>query len=111
MEIWHEIVSGLVTLAAVVGAVKGLTKPILDKLNKITSNEQRLSELESWTKKQQLDLLDMSRKLTMTFEASIALLDNAIVNQNGNGECHKAKAKMESYMRDKLTSLNSYMDE
>lgn len=111
LEDWHLIASLIVTLAGVFTAVKTLTKPIKDKLDKLTAIESRVAHLESWTNNQQSDLLDISDKLTLAFEASLALLDHAIVVQGGNGKCHEAQKNMEEYMHNRLNRLNSCKEE
>ena len=111
MELWQLVTSIVITLAGVFTAVKTLTKPIKDKLDELTSIEKRTAKLESWTEKQQIDLQDVSEKLSLTFNATLALLNHAIVMQNGNGKCHAAQDAMEKYIHNSLTKLNSYKDE
>jgi hypothetical protein len=111
MELWQLVTGLIITAAAIVTAMKTLTAPIKKKLDELTATEKRVQKLESWTEKQQNDLLDMSTKLTLTFDAALALLDHAIVMQNGNGKCHEAQENMEAFMRTKLSRLSSYREE
>ena len=108
MELWQMAATIIITLAGVYTAVKTLTKPIKDKLDEIAKLDTRVRNLERWTDKQQIDLVDMSEKLTLTFDAVLALLDHAITTQNGNGNCHKAQDAMEAYVLNRLKRLNSY---
>jgi hypothetical protein len=108
METWQFISGLLISVGAVIGAVKVIISPVKKRLDKIVSNEERVGKLESWTEKQQNDLEDVSRKLALVFNASLALLDHAIIKQDGNGKCHDAQAAMNDYMQAKLERLQSY---
>jgi hypothetical protein len=108
MEIWQMVTGFVVTIAAVITAMKTITAPIKKKLNDISNIEKRVADLESWTEKQQDDLQDVTEKLTLVFNATLALLDHAITKQGGNGECHKAQEEMNLYIQSKLAQLKSY---
>jgi len=108
--LWQLITGLIITAAAIVTAMKTLTAPIKQKLDELAATEKRVAKLESWSGKQQIDLIDFSKKLGLTFDAGLALLDHAIVMQNGNGKCREVQANMESYMRTKLSRLSSYRE-
>jgi len=95
----------------VIKIVKGIGNETKKPLDKIAESEERITKLESWTSSQQSDMEDINKKLMLVFEGTLALLDHAIITQNGNGKCHDAQAAMEKYMRDKLNKLSSYQEE
>jgi hypothetical protein len=101
MEIWQMVTGFVITIAAVITAMKTITAPIKKKLKDI-------ADLESWTEKQQDDLQDVMNQLALTFNATLALLEHAITKQGGNGECHKAQEEMNLYIQSKMARLNSY---
>jgi hypothetical protein len=111
MQTWQLIAGFLITLASVITALKVIIAPIKKRLDKIVSNEERVGKLESWTEKQQNDLEDVSCKLALVFDASLALLDHAIIKQDGNGKCHDAQTAMNDYIQAKLSRLQSYNEE
>jgi predicted ATPase with chaperone activity len=108
METWQLITGLIITAGAVIGAMKVIVAPIKKRLDKIVSNEERVSKLESWTEKQQSDLEDVSQRVALVFNASLALLDHAIIKQDGNGKCHDAQKAMNNYIQEKLERLQSY---
>jgi hypothetical protein len=108
MELWQMITGLIITAAAVITAMKTLTAPIRKKLDEVVSVKERVVKLEAWTEKQQEDLQDVSKRVGLTFDATLALLDHTIIKQGGNGDCHKAQDAMNEYIQGKISRLKSY---
>lgn len=70
--------------------------------------EQRMKSLEGWTGNQQNDLDNLNEGVVILASAVGALLDHAIVKQEGNGKCHKAQEEVEDFLREKALSKKSH---
>lgn len=107
--------AGLTSLAGFMTSFSIAIKPLRTKVDDIIEKEiakekeeQRILSLEGWTGNQQDDIDDFNEGLVLLASAVGALLDHAIVKQNGNGKCHKAQEEVAEYLRDKALSKKSH---
>ncbi|MFI3254517.1 MAG: hypothetical protein R3Y63_09310 [Eubacteriales bacterium] len=110
-DITQGAVNFVVFLAGGIYAVEKLSVPIKKLMNigkKNQTEEQRLQSLEGWTGNQQNDLDYLNEGVVILAGAVEALLDHAIVKQEGNGKCHKAQEEVGKYLKEKALSKKSH---
>lgn len=110
-DITQGAVNFVVFVAGGIYAVEKLSVPVKKLMNvgkKNQTEEQRLQSLEGWTGNQQNDIDNLNEGVVILAGAVEALLDHAIVKQEGNGKCHKAQEEVEEYLKEKALSKKSH---
>lgn len=82
-------------------------KEIIKRLEE-ESEKQQLERLRAWTVRQQDDLGELNRGLIIVASAVEALIDHAIVKQEGNGKCHRAQQRVEAFLEEKALQMKSH---
>ena len=84
-------------LAAWVGAVAAIGTPLFIIVNKATKLINRLCSLESWTKKQQIDIQNSKDERRILLTGTLACL-KGLKEQGCNGPVTKAISDIEEFL-------------
>lgn len=103
-----SIKKGLDMIMGIVNPIQEWQEKEIAKRLEEESEKQQLEKLKAWTERQQNDLQELNRGLIIVAGAVDALIDHAIVKQEGNGKCHKARDEVESFLKEKALQMKSH---
>lgn len=86
--------------------VSEMKKEYADKVLEEKEKAQRISGLEGWTDRQQVDLANAVGAITVLMLAMQAVI-KFVISQGANGECHRAQDSIDKYIEDKMNQTLS----
>ena len=110
-----QIQFNIVDIAIVIGAlmtIGGFAAGILRFVKKSVAliTQKETQKITVWLEAQQKDIEKSYEKFELLFDATYAILDWIIKEQNGNGPCHQAQKQMDSYIRKRAHEQFSYRE-